>query len=120
MLKINLDKSSGILMVEPDGKLTENDFVEASKIIDPYIKETGKLNGIIIHSQSFPGWESFGAMVTHFKFVKNHQQCISHVAIATNSSIGNTAEHLANHFVKAEIKSFAYDEIEQAKKWILG
>ncbi|MDA3800144.1 MAG: STAS/SEC14 domain-containing protein [Kiritimatiellae bacterium] len=120
MLHINLNKASGIVIAEPDGKLSKEDFVEAAKLIDPYIEETGKLNGIIIHTQSFPGWESFGAMVKHFKFVKNHHQCISHVAIVTDSKIGNTAEHIGSHFVKAEVKSFGYDEIEQAKEWILG
>ena len=64
MLTVNLNEIKGIAILEPDGKLSENDFKSAAKIIDPYIKKSGKLNGIIIHVKSFPGWESFSALMT--------------------------------------------------------
>lgn len=120
MLNIKLNKASGIVIAEPDGKLSKKDFLEAAKLIDPYIEETGKLNGIIIHTKSFPGWDSFSAMIKHLKFVKAHEKCVTHIALVTNSKIGNAAEHIGNHFVKAEVKSFAFDDVEQAKEWILG
>lgn len=120
MINVNINKVSGIVMAEPDGKLSKEDFIEAAKVIDPYIEETGKLNGIIIHTKSFPGWDSFAAMIKHLKFVKAHEKCMTHIAIVTDSKIGSAAEHIGSHFVKAEVKSFAYDDIEQAKQWILG
>ena len=54
-VKIELDEVEGIAILEPDGELSESDFISASKIIDPYIESVGELRGIIIHVQSFPG-----------------------------------------------------------------
>jgi len=120
MLTVNLNEIKGIAVLEPAGKLSENDFKSAAKIIDPYIEKAGKLNGIIIHVKSFPGWASFSALITHLKFIKEHHKKVSHVAFATDSPIGGFAEHVASHFVNAEIRSFSFSELENSKKWILG
>jgi hypothetical protein len=58
--------------LQPHGSLSESDFVRASEVIDPSIAEDGSLPGLIIIAKEFPGWESFGALVSHIKFVKNH------------------------------------------------
>lgn len=118
MLKVDFIESEGIAILEPDGKLSESDFKTAANIIDPYIEKTGKLNGLIIHTESFPGWDSFASFITHMKFVKEHHKKVSHVAFVTNSPIGSIAENVASHFINAEIKSFAFGELEASKKWI--
>jgi hypothetical protein len=120
MLKVNLNEIQGIAILEPDSKLSEADFISASKIIDPYIEKSGKLNGIIIHVKLFPGWDSFSSLIKHLHFIKEHHTKISHIAFATDSSIVGIAEHVASHFINAEIKSFSFNELEKAKEWILG
>jgi len=118
MLKVSLNELTGIAILEPDGELTEADFISASKIIDPYIEKSGKSNGIIIYVKSFPGWDSFSALIKHLNFIKEHHKKVSHVAFATNSPIGGIAEHVASHFISAKIKSFSFNELEKAKTWI--
>ncbi|RHW74705.1 STAS/SEC14 domain-containing protein [Colwellia sp. RSH04] len=120
MLEVRLDKVKGIATLEPNGELSKEDFTSASTIIDPYIEEYGELKGIIIHVQSFPGWESFSSLIAHLKFVKNHHKKVSRIAFATDSTIGSFAENIANHFVNAELKSFAFNELESCKNWILN
>ena len=120
MLTVNLNAIAGIALLQPDGELSAEDFKSASKIIDPYIESAGTLKGIIIHVQSFPGWDSFAALMTHFKFIKEHHKRVSHIALVTDSPIGGFAENIASHFVNAEIKSFAFSELDAAEKWILG
>jgi hypothetical protein len=39
----------------------------------------------MIHTESFPGWESFGAFVSHLKFVGDHHRQIERIAAVTNS-----------------------------------
>ncbi|MBL4881879.1 MAG: STAS/SEC14 domain-containing protein [Oleispira sp.] len=119
MLKVEIDEVEGIAILEPDGKLSESDFISAAKIIDPCIERIGKLRGIIVHVQSFPGWDSFSALIAHLKFVKNHHEKISRIAFATDSPIGSFAENVAKHFISAEIKSFEFSELEAAKNWML-
>lgn len=120
MLKVQLDEDSGIAILEPDGELSKDDFESASKIIDPYLAMHDSLNGIIIHTRSFPGWESFSSLVAHLKFIKEHHRKVSRIAFVTDSPIGDIAEKIAPHFVSAKIKKYAFDEFESSKKWIIG
>ncbi len=117
MLNISLDEARGIAILEPNGALSKDDFKNAAGLIDPYIKKEGELNGIIINVKSFPGWNSFAAMIKHFKFIKNHHQKIDRIAFVTDSPIGSFAEHVANHFINAEIKHFSFDRLEDAQEW---
>ena len=120
MLSVTIDETNGIAILEPDGPLSKNDFESATRIIDPYIEKNGKLNGIIIHTESFPGWNSFAALSSHLKFVKEHHKSISRVALSTDSVVGNFGETIASHFVNAEIKLFSFQELEQARNWVAG
>lgn len=119
MLTVNLDEIDGIAILEPDGELSKTDFISASKIVDPYIEKSGKLNGIIIHVKSFPGWDSFSALLTHLSFVKDHHKNVAYVAFVTDSPLGKLAENVANHFISAQIKSYPFSEIKAAKEWIM-
>ncbi|WP_428026781.1 STAS/SEC14 domain-containing protein [Arcobacter sp.] len=38
----------------------------------------------------------------------------------TNSILGDIAENIVNHFINVEVKHFSYDELKEAKKWILN
>ncbi len=120
MLSVEIDEVSGLAILEPDGPLTKGDFESAAKVIDPYIENTDQFNGIIIHTESFPGWDSFAALASHLRFVKEHHKKISRVAISTNSVIGNFSEAVASHFMNARIKLFSYQELKQAKDWVIG
>ena len=120
MLSVEIDEVNGIAVLEPDGALSKGDFELAAKIIDPYINKTGHLNGLVIHTKSFPGWDSFAALSSHLRFVKDHHRKISRVAISTDSVVGNFAEAVASHFVNAEIKLFSFQELEPARNWVGG
>lgn len=120
MLIVNLDEENSIVSIEPTGTLDVKDFQAAASTIDPFIEKCGYLNGLIIHTQSFPGWDSFSALITHLKFIKSHHTQIKRVALATDSVIGTLAESLVSHFVDAQIKHFPYAEFEKAKQWIVS
>ena len=119
MLKVTLDKKNSIVILEPQGALSKEDFDAAVKIIDPYIEENGKLKGLIIEAESFPGWDNLAALSRHITFVKNHHQKIKRLAFVTDSVVGSLAESIAGHFVEAQIKSFSFDEMDEAREWIV-
>ena len=52
------------------------------------------------------------------RFVRDHQHEIKRVALATDSPIGDLAEIIGKHFVSAEVKTFGFDERDQAKLWL--
>ena len=120
MIDHTLDTANAILYVRPESSLEENDFIQLAKTIDPYIEKTGDIAGLIIQTPTFPGWKNFSAMVTHFRFVRDHHKHIKNVGLVTDSSLGDIAEHLASHFVSAEVRHFSAGELEAAKQWILN
>jgi hypothetical protein len=120
MIEHELDRTHSILYVRPKSALAADDFANLARAVDPYIEATGGLAGLIIETPSFPGWESLGALVAHFRFVRDHHRHIRKVAAVTHSALGDVAERLANHFVSAEIKHFPAGQMEAAKQWVLG
>jgi hypothetical protein len=66
-----------------------------------------------MHVKSFPGWESFSALIAHLKFVKEHPRKISCIAFATDSPVGRFVDKIAGHFVNAEIKNFEFSELQK-------
>jgi hypothetical protein len=118
MIDYELDTEHSILEVRPTSALDKEDFVELAKVVDPHIEANGDLAGLIISAPSFPGWDSFGALVTHFRFVRDHQKHVKKIAVVTDSHLGDVAEHLTSHFVSAQIRHFPAGEIDQAREWI--
>lgn len=119
MLKIEIDQQHGIVVLEPTGPLSKTDFIEVAKIVDPFIAENGDLQGLIIHTKDFPGWDSFGALANHLKFVRDNHKNLSRVAVVTDSALGDFAEAIASHFVAAEIKHYPFGQLDSARRWIL-
>ena len=54
MVKFELLKDAGVLLVEPKSALSADDFREISRVIDPYIREKGKLTGLLIELERHP------------------------------------------------------------------
>ena len=120
MINCELDKAHSVLRVRPESSLGKSDFAELAKVVDPEIEAGGALAGLIIDAPRFPGWDSFGALVTHMKFVRDHHKHVKKIAVVTDSHLGDFAEHLASHFIAADIRHFPAGQIEQAQGWIVG
>lgn len=117
MIKHEFRENDGILIIEPESSLQASDFDTLSSIVDPYIRENGKLNGLVIHTESFPGWQDFGAMLAHIKFVKDHHAHISKVAAVADEGIVAILPTIADHFVRADVKHFGADGLDSAIEW---
>lgn len=120
MIEYELNEAERILTVRPLSPLESSDFEELAEKIDPFLEEGGPLNGLMINTESFPGWDHFGAMITHLKFVKNHHHEIKKVAAVTNSTFLTIMPQIVNHFISAEVRHFDYADQEAALNWIRG
>lgn len=118
MLSLKIDEKNLVAILEPEGPLSESDFQSAAKTIDPLIEQYGRLNGII-HTKFFPGWQSFAALASHLKFVRDHHRKVARIALVTDSILGDFAEPIVSHFVQAEIKVFPYQQFNKANSWII-
>lgn len=118
MIHFELLRDKGVLVLSPDGPLEKEDFDRLSREIDPFILSNGKLAGLMICAKAFPGWESFGALISHLRFVRDHHRKIDRIAAVTDSEFLKIMPHLAKHFVSAEIRHFPSDEQTQALAWL--
>ena len=118
MIKHELLREQGILIVTPEGPLEKTDFEAIALKVDAYIEENGQLNGLLIYAESFPGWHDFSALVSHLTFVANHHQNIKKVAAVTDSGFLSIMPRIANHFVAADVKHFDYGDKESALDWL--
>jgi hypothetical protein len=118
MIHSQLLQDQGILVITPDGPLETADFERLAKEVDPFIASNGQLAGLMIYTEQFPGWESFGALMSHLRFVSDHHQQIKRVAAVTNSGVLSIAPRIANHFVRAEVRHFDYNEKDRALAWL--
>jgi hypothetical protein len=118
MLHFELLHDRDILVIMPEGPLEKADFERLAKEIDPLIASKGKLAGVMIYTRSFPGWDSFGALVSHLKFVTDHHRQIERIAAVTDSGFLKVMPRIAEHFVAAKIRHFDFEQKDQALTWL--
>jgi hypothetical protein len=120
MIEAKLMRSDGILVVNPTGALDRTDFEQLRLLVDPYIEEHGRLRGLLIDAESFPGWEDFGGLLSHLRFARSHEAHIRRVAAVTDSRLLAILPRLADHFSAAEVRHFEYRERDRALAWLRG
>jgi hypothetical protein len=118
MIKSELLRKDGILIVTPEGPLAAADFEELARKIDPYIKEKGGLHGLMIYTESFPGWQDFSSLISHLTFVRDHERHIAKVAAVTDSGFLSIMPRIVEHFVQADVRHFDYADKAEAMKWL--
>jgi hypothetical protein len=118
MIHSELLADQAVLVLTPSGPLTAADFTRIAALVDPYIEQHGKLKGLVIHASRFPGWDDFGALVSHLRFVRDHHRKIERIAVVTDSGVLSVLPRIANHFIAAEVRHFEYAEREAALRWL--
>jgi len=118
MLKVELDPRTRTVLLEPEGPLSPQDFESLAHQVDPLIKASGDLNGVLVHTRQFPGWDSLAAFMAHIRFIKQHHRQVKKVALSTNSPWGKRAAKLASHWLAPQIKIFPYEELALAQRWL--
>ena len=108
------------MVVEIAEPLRVQDFDALALTADAWIEAHGDLQGIVLHTREFPGWENFDSLLRHAQFVHDHHRKVKRVALSADSKLASLVPRLGEHFVKAEVKGFAYDELESAIKWAGG
>jgi len=120
VISFELLRDDGVLIVSPTGPLQTSDFAAIANEVDPFIEERGRLSGLMIYAESFPGWGDFGALISHMKFVREHHRKIARVAAVTDSKILSIVPNIADHFVAADVRHFDHSEKDAALAWLKG
>ena len=108
---------TGVLVVEPDQPLANEDFDAIAATVDPWIEREGRLRGIVVHARKFPGWQNVGALLRHLRFIRDHHRHVGRVAVAADGILADAGPGLADYFVEAELKHFGYERLDEAIRW---
>jgi SpoIIAA-like len=120
MVEHELLQADGILVLRPHGRLEAADFQNLAAKVDPYIEANGKLHGILLNAEAFPGWKDFTALLAHLKFVREHHRKIERIAVVSDSSFLSFAPKIATHFVQADVRHFSQSQKDDALRWLRG
>ncbi len=107
-----------ILIITPQGPLEEKNFETIAREVELAVSAHGKLDGLMIIIESFPGWKNFAAVAAHLKFVSSHHRQIERIAVVTSSKLLRNVPALARHFVHPEIRPFDFQQRELALSWL--
>jgi tRNA U38,U39,U40 pseudouridine synthase TruA len=118
VIRYELHPESGLLVLMPEGRLAAEDFTKIAAVVDPYIAEKGRLNALMIHAESFPGWQDFAALIAHLKFVKDHHRRIARIAAVSDSGFLAVMPRVAQHFLTADVRYFRCEERDKALEWL--
>ena len=118
MLNHKLLLPEGILILEPKERLEAADFEGLAREIDPYIAKHGKLPGLMVRAEAFPGWVNLEAFLAHMRFIASHHQKLQRLAVVTDSSLLAELPKFAAHLVQTEVKHFPESAYEDALRWL--
>ncbi len=116
MLDYNLDKTFGILTLEPRARLTADDFKALTADVDAHLSSHDNLTGILLSVVHFPGWDNLAGLIQHMRFVRDHQRRIARVV--TDNSFLKIPPEIAAHFAHPEFRVFASGDRAAAVDWL--
>jgi hypothetical protein len=106
---------SGVLVVRPNKAISAEDIESLDATVDARLEVEGKLSGLVIHANRFPGWESLGNFFRHARLSRDHRSEV--VAVIIDGTLPELATALAER-LNAEVKHFACDDYASAMEWI--
>lgn len=110
----------GVLVIEAKGTLHAQDFDALGLTADAWIEAHGALKGVVVHALEFPQWENLGSLVRHVQFVRDHHRKVERIALAADGALASLAPRLGEHFIRAEVRTFRFDELATAVMWAAG
>lgn len=120
MLSVNMDECNAIALLEAGNGLALTDFEAAARVVDPYLKRKGRLNGLIIRAPAHADWDAFAALTPHLRFAMDQHRAITRIALVTDADASGVVRRIAPHFVNAKIKIYPAAKLENARGWILA
>ena len=118
MLDIKIDRDLNLVTLKPLGRLSVSDFVRLTELVDGYIGQSNTSPNILIIANNFPNWDSFKAFSAHIKFVRDHHRLVKKIAIVGDGPVLSVLPSIGDHFVKATVKHFAGDQLDEGRSWV--
>jgi hypothetical protein len=116
MIKIEI-LAPGVLKVVAPAKLQAGDFATLAPQVETIIKHARKIR-LLIDASQLEGWENIGALEQHAAFVKAHQDKVDRIAVIARHEWQHWLVGAVKVFLHPQIKVFAKDDADEARKWV--
>ncbi|MFT6332043.1 MAG: hypothetical protein ACJAW3_000367 [Lentimonas sp.] len=113
------EESQGVLFLDVNEPFTESDFEAISGIIDPFFSTYGELQGIIINCKKFPYWKGAKNRTQYLNFAGDNHHKFKKAALSMGGFFIKVVLIAAKNRVHPKIKTFKFNKIEEAQRWVL-
>lgn len=115
---LNAQFDGDVLKVRPDGPITTEDVAALTQTVDGYLTTHPKIDGVMVHTRTFPGFASLGSFADYARFIADHHTRVQRVALVTDFPLAPVAEFMANHVVGVQMRHFPFAEDKAALAWL--
>ena len=112
---VRLRPDQSVIVVDVDQPLRREDVHQIAAEVDDWLDTHAELPGLVLHAESFPGWENITGLLEHLRFVAGHHGRIQRVALVVDGRGLDLAAGLVSTVLHPEIRRF--DDLDDAVRW---
>ncbi|CAE6849884.1 STAS/SEC14 domain-containing protein [Paraburkholderia nemoris] len=116
MILYHTEPDSPVIEISVEGKITDHDLREAIERMRGDLELNGKTR-VLERIEHFAGIEP-KALWTDITLGVSVARKVTRAAVVADAGWIRASMHLARFFMKAEVKAFHVNELEQARVWI--
>lgn len=120
MLAYHLNPQTGIVELRPRGPLEAQDFTSLSLTMRSYIEDHGKLRGLVLELDRFPGFDDWDAVAAQLRFVRQHLPKVDRIALITDNPWLEPLPDVVRLLTPFEVRRFPLERRGDAYAWIVS
>ena len=120
MLAYHLNPQTGIVELRPRGPLEAHDFTSLSLTMNTYIEDHGKLRGLLLELDRFPGFDDWDAVAAQLRFVREHLPKVDRIALLTDNPWLEPLPDVLRLVTPLEVRRFPPERRGDAFAWIVS
>lgn len=112
-----IDLGGPCVQVRMLGQVDPSEYAQAEGDLDAMIREKQGFR-LLVDLTDFAGWQGLSALDTHFHLGRTHAPLLDRAAIVGNKAWQHMAQRIGSQLIKADIRYFHEDEMDNAKAWL--
>lgn len=111
------DLGNGALHVELLGKIDAGVYGEETEDLNAFIRKNDQFR-LLLDIRQFDGWQGLGAMMSHFRLVRDHAGQLDKAAVVGDARWNAMVVQVVKRLIGKEARYFDKNDFDAAKTWI--
>jgi L-rhamnose mutarotase len=117
MIKIMTDLPENVVGIELTGEVTKDEYDQVYPEVEKLAKREGEINYLVLLNTEFKNL-TLGVWWDDFRLALKHYSKWNKIAVVSNEEGIRNATDIMGFVYPGESRSFALNELEQAKQWV--